>query len=88
MKNMLLVLVLFTGSLLSAQSNRFSTEADVKAKSSFQVGTTNGPGGENNTKDLQADDAPVAPIDDYLPLLVIIALGLISYVGYRQKQMS
>ena len=43
--------------------------------------------------DVQANDNPgnpgsVVPIDDYIPLLLIAAMGLIVYNTYRKKTLS
>ena len=43
--------------------------------------------------DVQASDDPgnpgdVVPIDDYIPLLLIVAMGLIVYNTYRKKTLS
>lgn len=80
MKNIFLSLLFLAGSFVSAQNNRFGESEEVNAA---EVGQ--GPGDDTGGGDLEGDDPLPAPIDDYIPLLVIAAMGLIVYQGTRKK---
>lgn len=79
MKNVLFVLLFLISSLAVAQTNRFAEPEDTTADS-----PTGGPGDNSENGDLEGDD-PV-PIDDYIPFLVITAVGFIIYQGSRKKE--
>lgn len=76
MKYKFIILAIFFGTLVSAQNgaNRFSdNENTVKEE---QVVAKDGP----------TDPPNPAPIDDYIPLLLLAAVGLIVYQVRKQKQ--
>ena len=67
------------------QANRFEDEASTQQTDQYEAESSEkepevayGPGGPGE---------PV-PIDDYIPLLVIIAAGLIIYKTYHRKSLS
>ena len=85
MKNILLIFFFCIGSWAQAQqeSNPFSSaernnEASKSEKNAFDTATA----GSGNP---DTGDAPVpVPIDDYLPLLVMTALGIILYTSHKK----
>ena len=92
---MKLLLVLFSltfASMLSAQEvgNRFEqAEQQEQTSAGLPDATTNkdgdvayGPGGGPG-----GPGEPPAPIDDYLPLLAITAVGIIMYVSRRNSML-
>lgn len=77
MKYKFIILAIFFGTLVSAQNgaNRFSdTENTVKEEQ--VVAIDDGPG----------DPPGPVPINDYIPLLLLAAVGLIIYQVRKQKQ--
>lgn len=80
MKRTLIILALFFCGLMIAQQseNRFQNNENA-VESADDVATT-GPGGPDGGDDL--------PIDDYVPLLAITAVGIIIYSTSRRNKIS
>lgn len=85
MKNLWMVLLFFGGILVGSQQidNRFNTEYD---HTSAVAETQEGPGTGSGSGDLEGDDV-VAPIDNYILLLALVAVGMILYFA-RSKAVS
>ncbi len=85
MKNLWMVLLFFGGILVGSQQidNRFSNEYD---QLSTVAEPEQGPGTGNGAGDLEGDDV-VAPIDSYILLLALVAVGMIFYFA-RNKAVS
>ena len=88
MKNLLLIFFFCIGSWAQAQddNNPFSSaernnEATQSEKPAFETANAGGPG---NPGGGSQDDDPV-PIDDYIPLLVVTALGIILYTSHKKR---
>ena len=83
MKYKFIILAIFIGSLVSAQvggANRFNeAENTPKEEPVIAADEPDGPG-----------DPPVdsVPIDDYLPVLMVFAVGMIGYAGYRKRKQT
>lgn len=84
MKNILFIFLFLTGSYLYAQNveNRFEqTDKNSQEFSSQNTepetlgGDPGNPGG--------GDDPPPVPIDEYLPLLLLSAVGIIAYTTHK-----
>lgn len=87
MKSFLLILLFFSVSLLTAQERQQTKQGNVfnsTDDSDTSPGTTSDSG--NN---LEGDDVadPAAPIDDYLPLLVLTAVGIIIYQTHKKRNL-
>lgn len=84
MKKYILILMLLVFTQFTAQENppnRFSTEEHQEVMAGDYDGTESGDDdGDSNTP----NPADPAPIDDYIPLLVIAAAGIIVYKGYKK----
>ena len=86
MKKIILVVLLSMGYLITAQQegNPFYEEensakkADLSEKPGDGEVVVQGPGNPDGDDDL--------PIDDYIPLLIITALGVIVYQTYPKKR--
>lgn len=81
-------IILFLSLMISAQGqpNPFSHEED-------EIQNTDSRLDESSGKDPEVAYGPgppgePVPIDDYIPLLVIIAAGLIIYKTYHRKSLS
>lgn len=87
MKNYLFLVLFLIGSALSAQAqpNRFSEEEQqsVNSSSAADDAPTGGPG-TGSGDCLECDDLP---IDDYIPLLVLTALGIIIYKTRKNRNL-
>ena len=88
MKNLLLIFFFCIGSWAQAQddNNPFSSaernnEATQTERPAFETANAGGPGNPNND-----GDDPV-PIDDYIPLLVVTALGIIIYTSHKKRNL-
>lgn len=88
MKNLLLIFFFFIGSWAQAQedSNPFSSaernnEATQSEKPGFDTANV-GPGNPDET-----DDPLPVPIDDYIPMLVVTALGIILYTAHKKRNL-
>ena len=83
MRNLFFIISILIGSLPSAQQlqqdNVFSEEEQVESVSDQPMG---GPGTTNPGGDLEDDDVKL-PIDDYIPLLVLTAFGIIIYKRHK-----
>ena len=86
MKNILLIFFFCIGSWAQAQqeSNPFSSaernnEASQSEKPAFDTANA-GPGNPNDD-----DDPFPVPIDDFIPLLVMTALGIILYTAHKKR---
>lgn len=78
----------FIGNVLFAQQsdNRFSQSEENSSNGyDHSLPAAEPEPGEGPSNPDGEDDDPV-PIDDYLPVLVITALGMIVFAGYRKKQ--
>lgn len=86
MKKFVFLFLLFMGCLVSAQhdANPFAEdEPTVENQESRDAGqVTNNVGNPDGT-----DDPPPLPIDDYTPLLVIAAVGIIVYSTQKKKSL-
>ena len=89
MKKLLLLFLFFVGCLVysNPQDNPF-LESEKNPEMSITTDkinstkeTNTGPGDPTNDP-----DDPPAPIDDYLPLLLITAIGIIVYNARRNKK--
>lgn len=86
----LLLISLFTGINAQETKNRF--EESEKGGFERNIDHTNDQSSDNPQAG-PGDGGPgnpgeTAPIDDYLPLLLITALGLIVYQVHKQKQVN
>jgi len=77
----------------------YSTESSSQAR---PAGPDNGNGGMRDQPDCDGDGTPddqdedecapnpgdPVPIDDYLPLLMVAAVGMIGYAGYRKRKLT
>lgn len=88
MKSTLFLFIFFIGNILFAQQgdNRFSQSEksdngyeETRGDTASAVGDPSNPPGD--------DDPEPVPIDDYLPFLVITAVGLIIYVARNKKEL-
>ena len=85
MRKVIVIFTLITGSFFGAQNheNRFSDSEQEQmlgnstGKEPEMAESTGPPGG----------DDPV-PIDDYLPLLLITAVGIIVHAGWRKRKQT
>ena len=77
----ILILLIYGFSHAQEETNRFkeseSTAASVSAASSDPAEDFSGPPGDDDL-----------PIDDYIPVLAITAIGIIVYVSYRRKSLA
>lgn len=92
MKQILLFLIIFLGtsSIYMAQSNRFA-ESENNGNQ-YDANVSRNIDNVNNAT-LAEDDGPgdppaPVPIDDYIPLLIMVAAGLIIYKTYHRKSLS
>lgn len=87
----LLLLVLSVSCFAQQGSNPFA-EPESRNTFSRDQGVEERSGGEkvqpSTQKDGGGNPGDPAPIDDYLPLLVVVAVGLIVYHVRKQKQLS
>jgi len=73
----LLLICFNSGILAQGQSNRFlEEEHQTTSSSTAAAGVPGGPGSDNDDGTLEDDDITLG-IDDYLPLLVVLAVGII-----------
>lgn len=87
MKNLLLLLVFLTAVVTQAQAR---PEQNPFAESDAAVAVDQSGSAEDGSPGVPPPDGddPPAPIDDYIPLLVTIAAGLITYKTYGRKSLS
>lgn len=84
MKKILFVILIFTGYFLHAQQadNPFyETEKAVEKPKDIPES------GENETDRLPGNPPKPVPIDDYIPVLISIAVGMIIYKTYQKKKL-
>ena len=89
MKSTLFLFIFFIGNILFAQQgdNRFSqSEKSNNGYEETHEATESALGGPNNPPG--DDDPEPVPIDDYLPFLVITALGIIILATYKKKKLQ
>lgn len=80
MKNLLIILCFLTVSANAyAQSDARFYDTEDNYKKGVEVANSPGDGG------LGGDDPEPAPIDDYLPLLVVAALGMAVWYARRPQ---
>jgi len=80
MKNLLIILCfLMVSANAYAQSDARFYDTEGEYKKGVEVANSPGDGG------LGGDDNPPAPIDDYLPLLVVAALGMAVWYARRPQ---
>lgn len=86
MKKFVFLFLLFMGCLVSAQhdANPFAEdETMVENKEAGEIpNASKGPGNPDNGE----DDLPL-PIDEYVPFLVMTALGIIIYTARKKKNL-
>lgn len=90
-KSFLFILLFFSTSLLIAQERQQTKQGNVFDSSSSAVnepyiagdapGTT-----ASGDAGLEGDDR-LAPIDDYIPLLVMTAVGIIMYKAHKKRNL-
>lgn len=81
------IIIGFLGSAQYAdQDNRFN-KANVEQQASNTEVPTNDAGGNGEDGDGPTNPGGV-PIDDYLPGLMLMGIGLVAYYGYRQQQLK
>lgn len=79
-----LLLIGFLGSAQYAdQDNRFNQSTDQSANQTTANGGTASADGDGDGG--SPGNPGEAPIDDYIPLLMIAGLGLIVYTGLKKK---
>lgn len=87
MKNLLLLLLFLTGTAIQAQEkteqNPFAESDAASAIDQSGLAADGNPGNPNGD-----DDPEPVPIDDYIPLLMIVAAGMITYKTYSRKSLS
>ncbi|SKB87422.1 hypothetical protein SAMN05660477_01563 [Soonwooa buanensis] len=77
----------FLGSAQYAdQDNRFN-KANVEQQAPNTDATANA-GGNGEDDGENPGNAGDAPIDDYIPGLMLLGIGLVAYYGYRQQQLK
>ena len=82
MKNLLFIFCLLMGSATAyAQSDARFYDTEGEYKKGVEVANSPGDGG------LGGDDPAPAPIDDYLPLLLLTAMAMAVYYA-RKKQVK
>ena len=88
MKNLPIIIALFLNICLSAQesvSNRFQ-EAENTENTAAEA-----PENPHEAVLKEGDgpgNPPAEPIDDYIPVLLLVAMGIIAYQGYKKKTLS
>lgn len=82
MKNFLLIFFFCIGNWAVAQqeSNPFSSAEQNNAANENEAAALGGPGNPDDE-----DDPVPVPIDDFLPLLVITAVGVIIYETQKKR---
>lgn len=91
MKKHLSIFILFLGIIISGQagSNRFSDAENEEHSSNVYEKES---GTSASAPDMAEAAGPPGgddlPIDDYIPLLLVIAAGLIAYKTYGRKSLS
>lgn len=92
MKNYLFLVLFLIGSALSAQAqpNRFSEHEyqSVKGSSAADDAPAGGPGTDQPGGGLEGEDPEPVPIDDYLPLLMMAAIGIVFYTIQKKNAIS
>lgn len=85
MKKLFFIILLLSQMVVYAQStsdNPFARE-DANQQANAEI-----PKDEIAASDGPGDPGSTVPIDDYIPLLLIVAMGLIVYNTYRKKTLS
>lgn len=84
MKNLFTIFALFAWGLMVAQQseNRFQNSENPVDVSSADAQNL-GPGGPPGD-----DDPPPVPIDDYIPVLLTGAIGIIFYETYKKRKFA
>ena len=88
MKNLPIIIALFLNICLSAQesvSNRFQ-EAENTENTAAEA-----PENPHEAVLKEGDgpgNPPAEPIDDYILVLLLVAMGIIAYQGYKKKTLS
>lgn len=88
MKSTLFLFIFFIGNILFAQQgdNRFSQSE--KSNSNYEETTSAAEAANGGPGNPPGDDDPEpVPIDDYLPFLMITALGIIIYNTHKKKNL-
>lgn len=85
MKKILLVFALFIyGLAISQQSgNRFDSSEGAENDANYNSTQNRGPGGPPGD-----DDPDPVPIDDYIPVLLVGAFGIIIYRAYKKNHLA
>ena len=88
MKSTLFLFIFFIGNILFAQQgdNRFSqSEKSNNGYEETHEATESALGGPSNPPG--DDDPEPVPIDDYLPFLMITAVGIIVFITHKKKNL-
>lgn len=83
MRNFIIILFFLGGTLMYSQEIQDNRFREKPAEEQSDI--AGGPGDNDGDGDLEGNDPVPAAIDDYIPILLISALGFIIYQGYRQK---
>ena len=85
MKKLFFIILLLFQMVVYAQSssdNPFARE-DANQQANAEI-----PKDEIAASDGPGDPGSTVPIDDYIPVLAITAIGIIVYVSYRRKSLA
>ena len=88
MKNLLLLMLFLTGTATQAQE-KTDQNPFIESEAASTIDQSGmAPAGENPGNPTGDGDPEPVPIDDYIPVLVIVAAGIIMYTTYHRKSLS
>lgn len=86
MRKIIAFVILFISLVVNAQGpNRFSETEDAASINAME--SSSGEMTQESDDENPPNPAPV-PIDDYLPLLLITAVGIIVHAGWRKRKQT